>query len=241
MKKIIYLFFVPVFTFAFLACEMDNYDEPNATIQGRILEPNGQPMQTEQGAGNMRIEMMDLSWGEKNPDAPVLPTYLNMKQDGSYINTKIFAGKFRMTPIEGPFYPYDREGEVVNIKGTTTQDFTVTPYLNVEWVSKPTATVDNKITCSIKFTRNAKDGETMPNLLNARLCIATTQYVGNNNKDDQVNGGAVTVTNDQEGQVITFTSNKVKYSTTYYVRVGVCCNDNYKKYNYTDIQMVTVN
>ena len=242
MKRIFYIISIITLTFGLYSCEKDNYDDPDATIQGRIIDQNGVPMQTEQGKDNMRIKMEELSWGGGDSEVAIIPTYLNMMQDGSYINTKIFSGEYRMTPVEGPFYPYDEEGEVIKIKGSVTKDFTVTPYLDVEWVSKPTVTADNKITCSVKFKRNKKEGANMPDLNNAKLFIATTQYVGNNNKDDQVNGGTVAVTNDQEGQTLVFTSNAVKYTNaTYYVRVGVCCNDNYKKYNYTDIQVVKVN
>ena len=30
----------------------------------------------------------------------------------------------------------------------------------------------------------------------------------------------------------------IKYSNTYWVRVGACCNDTYKKYNFTDIKKI---
>lgn len=241
MKQIVYIISILALVFSFYSCETDNYDDPDAQISGRILDPNGNLLQTEQGKDNMRIKMEELSWANGDPEVAITPNYLNMRQDGTYINTKIFSGKYRMTPIEGPFYPYDEAGETVDIKGSVTKDFTVIPYLDVSWVNEPSLTSDNKITCSIQFKRNAKTGASMPDLNNAKLFVSTTQYVGNNNKDDQINGGTVTVTNSQEGSTITFTSNAVKYaSMTYYVRVGVCCNDNYKKYNYTDVKEVVV-
>lgn len=242
MKKIFFILSTMCLMFGFTACETDNFDAPSATIQGQIKDQNGNPLQTEQGSGNTRIKMEELSWANGDPEVAIIPTYLNMHQDGSYINNKIFNGEYRMTPIDGPFYPYDTAGEVVQIKGTVTKDFTVTPYLDVTWVSEPSVTADNKITCSVTFKRNEKAGEKIPDLSNAKLFIATTQYVGNNNKDDQVNGGTVNVANNQEGTTLTFTSNTVKYTgTTYYVRVGVCCNIGDKKYNYTTIKTVTVN
>ncbi|MCD7899481.1 MAG: DUF3823 domain-containing protein [Bacteroides sp.] len=241
IKNIIYTLAAIMLVFVLGSCEKDNYSDPDATIQGQIVDHNGNPLQTEQGNGNMRIKMEELSWAKGNPETVITPTYLNMKQDGSYIHTKIFSGEYRMTPIEGAFYPYKEEGEIVQIRGSVTQNFTVIPYLDVEWVDKPTLTADNKITCSIRFKRNAKEGVAMPDLNNAKLFIASTQYVGNNNKDDQINGGTVTVTNEQEGTVISFTSNTVRFtSMTYWVRVGVCCNDSHKKYNYTDIQKVKI-
>lgn len=243
MKKIINNIILLCMAVCLFSCETDNYDAPDATIQGRILDHNGNQLQTEQGNGNMRIKMDELSWANGNDEISVIPRYLNMKQDGTYINEKWFAGEYRMTPIDGAFYPYSEEGEIVRIKGTVTQDFTVTPYLNIEWVKEPTVTSDNYIEASVRFKRNSKSGATMPDLNNVILCVSTNQYCGNNNKDSQLFNGTQAVTNDDEGTVIELkTSMAVKYTaTTYWVRVGICCDDQYKKYNYTDIKTVTVN
>lgn len=243
MKKIINNMILLLMTICLFSCEKDNYDAPDCTIQGRILDHNGNQLQTEQGSGNMRIKMEELSWADGNDEVSVIPSYLNVKQEGSYVNNKWFAGQYRMTPIEGAFYPYPEEGELVQIKGTVTKDFTVTPYLDIEWVKEPTLTTDNYIEASVRFRRNAKSGATMPDLNNGILCVSTNQYCGNNNKDGQLFNGTKTITNDEEGTVIEFrTSMAVKYTgTIYWVRVGICCNDTYKKYNYTDIKTVTVN
>jgi len=239
MKRILYILFLTALVSGFYSCQKDNYSGPDAQINGRILEPSGNLMQTEQGSGNMRIRMDELSWTHGDSTIAIIPTYLNVRQDGSYVNTKMFSGQYRMTPIEGPFYPYDAAGEIVDIKGSVTKDFTVIPYLNVNWVSEPALTADNKITCSIQFTRNTKSGAAMPDLSNTRLYISTTEYVGNNNYDSQMSTGTVNLTNAQEGTTISLTSAALKYTgMTYYVRVGVCCNDSYKKYNYTDIVQV---
>ena len=237
MKKIYYYLTIVTLLFLAASCEKDNYNGPNAGVQGRILDPSGNPLQTEQGGSNMRIKMEELSW-----KSAIVPTYLNLKEDGTYVNSKLFSGTYKMTPVEGAFYPYDVAGDTLEIKGTVTKDFTVVPYLKVEWVTRPYVNDTNYIAASIKFTRNPKAGMTMPSLNNARFFIATTQYVGNNNYDSQLIAGTVAVTNAQEGQTINFiTSRAVKYThATYYVRVGVCCNDSYKKYNYTDIKTVVV-
>lgn len=244
MKRIIYILFITALVSGFYSCDKDNYDEPDAQINGRILDPDGNSVQTEQGSStnyNVRIKMEELSWAHGDSTIAIIPTYLNVRQDGSYVNTKIFSGQYRMTPVEGAFYPYDAAGEIVDIKGNVTKDFTVIPYLDVSWISEPTLTSDNKITCSIQFTRNVKSGAIMPDLSNTRLFISTTQYVGNNNYDSQISSSTVNLTNTQEGQTITLTSNALKYTgMTYYVRVGACCNDSYKKYNYTDIKQLTV-
>jgi hypothetical protein len=216
------------------SCEIDNYDGPDAQIAGRILDPDGKLLRTEPGASNMRIQMDELSWAHGDTSIAVIPRYLNMKIDGTYTNTKIFSGTYRMTPIEGAFYPV--EGDTIDIKGSAVKDFVVIPYLDVNWVDEPYLTADSCVEASISFVRNFKDGEFMPDLLNARLCISSNQYVGNNNYYNDLISGAVTITNEQENTTIVLKSKKLKYfSTDVYVRVGVCCNDTYKKYNYTTI------
>lgn len=242
MKRIHYFFTIVACLLFISACEKDNYEAPDAEIKGRILDQNGKPLQTEQGASNMRIKMEELSWQHGGENISITPSYLNVKQDGSFINSKIFQGEYKMTPVEGPFFPYDEGGDTLTINGSITKDFTVIPYLNVEWVTEPYLDGSNQVKAAIRFTRNSKVGVAQPNLNNAIFCIATTQYVGNNNYDSQLISGTLVITNGQEGQTINLsTSRAVKYTnTTYYVRVGVCCSDPYKKYNYTDIKTVVV-
>lgn len=243
MKKIIYSIITVCLAVCFYACEKDNYDAPNAEIMGRILDHNGKLFQTEQGSSSMRIKMDELSWNTGDEDVAIKPFYLNMKQDGEYINNKIFAAKYNMTPIEGAFYPYtDKDSVIIDIKGVTVQDFTVIPYLDIEWVAEPSLTADNHVVASVRFKRNEKTGVTMPNLNDGALFIASSHFVGKYNHDSQISGNVKAITNADEGTVIEFKSSKpMKYTNaTYYVRVGISCADSFKKYNYTDVKSVTV-
>lgn len=235
MKRIIYNLLLFLGMFLIHSCEKDNYEGPDATLQGNIVDASGTPLQLEQGQGTGRIRMDDKSWSD-NP----IPFYLNFKQDGSYVNNKLFAGTYLATPVEGAFYPVAEAK--VEVKGNTNYDFHVIPYLNVEWVKEPEVLPDGKVTATFKFTRNAGPaGEDMPNLLDYQLFISTTQYVGNNNFDGTVVAGVVNTNNEMEHADITITSTvPMKYSTTYWVRVGVRVNDSYKKYNYTTIKTIDV-
>jgi hypothetical protein len=237
MKKIAYYIFLSLMFFASHSCEIDNYGVPDATLQGKIIDTNGRPLQVQQGGGSLRLRLDELSWENS------LPLYFNMMQDGTFSNTKIFAATYRITPVEGPFYPLNIEadGKVVEVKGTTTVDFTVTPYLNVEWVSEPSAS-DGIISASFRFTRNpSPNGTPRPNVKDYQLFISNTQYVGNNNYDATIVEGVRTVNNDSEGQTISIaTKVKLKRAVKYWVRIGVRCDDSYSKYNYTDIKTVDV-
>lgn len=233
MKKIIFYIMIALFAGS---CEIDNYDDPNASVRGILTDVNGIGLQIEQGSSSVRIKMEELSWS-----STPIPFYLNFKMDGTYNNSKVFAARYAMTPVEGPFYPV--MADTVDVIGNTTHNFKVTPYLNVSWVGEPTVDADKLITAKFKFTRNASPdaGVATPNLLDYQLFISTTKFVGNNNADLNLVASAVTATNQMENQELSITTKTaVKYATTYYIRVGVRVNDSFKKYNYTDVKTVVV-
>ncbi len=235
MMKKIFLGMMVLAAVMFKSCEIDNYEGPDASIQGTIVDQNGKAVQFEQGQGSGRIKLEETSWSE-NP----VPLYLNIRQDGSYVNTKFFAGTYLATLVEGAFYP--QEGQEIAVAGEYKHDFSIVPYLELEWVSEPALTADNKVTASFKLKRNAgPNGENMPDLMDYQLFISTTQYVGNNNFDGTRVGQPVKITNTQANDTFTITSlQPMKYATTYFVRIGARVNDTYKKYNYTTIKTVTV-
>ena len=232
MKSLLSFLIIPL---VLCACKIDDLDAPDSTFEGRLVDAGGNGIQLEQGASSARLKLEELSWS----NTP-LPLFLNLKQDGSFINNKLFPGNYKVTPVEGPFYPVAEK--IVDIQGAAKQDFTVIPYLNVEWAAEPVINADKKLSVSFKFTSNAApEGLTKPNPLDYQLFISTNQYVGNNNWDNTAVGAVVPVKADMEGQNLTISSSvPMKYSTTYYVRVGVRVNDTYKKYNYTTIKTVRV-
>lgn len=59
-------------------------------------------------------------------------------------------------------------------------NFTVTPYLELEWVDEPYVDENNFLCCSVKFKRIEKEGMTMPDVNNLQLYISHTQYCGTN-------------------------------------------------------------
>ncbi|MDR1863941.1 MAG: DUF3823 domain-containing protein [Bacteroidales bacterium] len=210
------------------SCEIDNYDGPDATIQGSIYDHRGQPLEVNQGAGIIR--MREISWA-KDSASYVAPQTLKVQQDGTYRHTKWFSGTYRMLPYSGAFFPYDDQlkdaddaGELVEIKGSVTKDFTVTPYLTVEWVKKPFVTADNRIECSVRFTRNQKPGYEMPDLREADMLVSR-MINPTGGRDGELHPTKVALTNDMEGQEITFrTARAVKYTgIDYWIRITMNC------------------
>lgn len=227
----------------FTACEIDNYDEPEAGIAGTIIDSTtGQPLQTAAGKTSMQIRIWEDSWAKGDSSITVTPQDLNMRQDGTFYNNKLFAGDYTVAAFQGAFYPLDNsEYQKIQLKnGSVTQvQFTVTPYLSLEWVKEPYMDGDT-LKCSVRFTRNVGNGP-MPDVKDLQLYISHNQYVPGT--DSQVTPPSVTIKNDDEGKVIELKSLPMKYTNRYWVRVGGRCSDNYQKYNYTDIKTldVTVN
>jgi hypothetical protein len=220
-----------IFCYALIAsCEIDNYDAPDATVQGALFDHHGDPLQLNHGS--QYIRMREVSWAKDNPDAVITSQYLRVQQDGTYINTKWFEGEYLMLPYQGNFFPYDDEnresddaGELVKIAGTVTKNFTVTPYLTIDWVQKPALDNEGHLVCVVRFTRNQKDGYAMPNVDEGYLRISRSVNLAA--FDSQFFPSAISLNNNREGDEITFRSTvPLKYSDIdYWVRVAIRCSN----------------
>ena len=256
MKNINVVFLIAAIV-GFSACEIDNYDGPDAQISGQIFtfETNGELLRTDQG-NSTRIRMDELSWAKGDTSIAITPTFLNVKKDGTYANTKIFSGEYRMTPVDGPFYPCDEDGAIVHIKSSApnVQNFVVIPYATIEWVKEPELIInagDTIIEASVRFTRNAKEGVDLPGLQELCLFISSNHYVGRGSWYEDIissrpNGGRIVTTGssplaNREGQEITLRSTGIKYTNmTYYVRVGVSTEIRPTTFNYTTVVEIPV-
>ena len=259
MKRISNKYIVIVFCCIMaVSCEIDNYEAPDATIQGTFYDHNGQPLQVNHGSEYIR--MREVSWAKGDPNVYIGNRNLRVQQDGTYRHTKQFAGEYRIFPYQGNFFPYwdandpvqdgDDAGELVKISGVTTRDFTVTPYLTIEWVERPTVTADRYLECTVRFKRNQKQGYDMPDLREARLQISRT--INASSSDGDYFPSPLPLTNDMEGQNIKLRSNiPLKYTgLNYWIRVSMNCqtaagnsNTNYPgmgQANYTTIEQIYV-
>jgi hypothetical protein len=147
--------------FSFNSCslfDVDNYDEPEETLQGEVVDvATGEPVLTDQGSEGIRVRLTELSWGDNvqhNPDFYCMP-------DGTFQNTKLFKGNYNVR-IDGPFIPLVRENEAgvpladetqtLDINGVAKVKFEVQPFLKIEWVGEPTIS-NGRITAKVKVTR----------------------------------------------------------------------------------------
>lgn len=241
MKKMTVILTALVLSVGLVSCEMDNYDAPEATLQGQITDQNGQPFQTANGKGSMSMRIVETSFAHGDESIVVTPQDLNMNQDGSYINVKLFAGTYAVIPYQGAFYE-DLKAETVELQNgkTTTANFTVTPYLTLEWVKEPYIDPAGYLKASFRFIRNAKAGFDTPAPKDCLLYISRTEYCGTE-ADGNYTPNVTNLSADMEGQEIELSSKiPIKYSMTYWVRIGARVNDTYQKYNFTDIKEIDV-
>jgi len=219
------------FLFMIVSCsKIDNYDEPKETLKGQIIDKNtGNPLQT--STYDCMIKLEETSWS----DTPT-PLKFTTKPDGTFMNSKVFQGTYTITPVDGPFFPI--EGKSMEIKGTTTVDFEVVPYLNVSIVnltqSGTSATVEFKITSSTDAYK----------ITDAQVFVATTPFVGDGTSlveyKKSFNFRSIANTNVYS---VTHTSkiDNLKSKRTYYIRVGARVDDPIsKRYNYSEYQQVVI-
>lgn len=251
MKKIIYSIVVGLFILAGTSCQkFDNYDEPEETLQGTIVDKETQePFQTEVAENGVRIKLLEYSWSD-NPT----PYYFYVKQDGTFNNTKIFKGNYNIEP-QGAFVPLvqtDSNGSVLSdesvtmdIKGTVSLNFEVEPFLRVAYVGEPVIN-GNSISVQVKITRGTTNPDYQQDLADVCLFInSSSPYVGNNNYDDRydrhLTGDEL---KDMIGQTVTLTTDgELPTGRTYYIRVGARIDKDIagaKRYNYTDVKEVNV-
>lgn len=248
MKKIVYSIVIGMVIIMMSSCvKNDTYSAPDQTLTGTVIDSStGQPIQTEVGTGNMQIRLFELSW---NNGVGVIAQNFNMHYDGTFTNTKVFKGTYRIYPTDGPFVPLvytstvtglevDNGSKTINIDGGTTNiSFTVDPFLKVEWVGTPVVNPDKTVTVQCKFTRGTTDVTRQFAVTDAFLFVGTTAFVGNNSFDNlsstQVNYTGTAGTALLGTTVSITTKLPLGANRPYYLRVGVRTADNVqKRYNY---------
>jgi hypothetical protein len=226
--------------------KIDNYDGPTETLQGRIIDVGtGQNVQSEVSGDNgngTRIRLLETSWSS-NPT----PLYLATKQDGTYINTKVFKATYKMI-AEGAFVPMDLAGndqsKTIDVAGgTTTVDFTVDPFLRVEWIGEPVVNANGSVTVQARVTRGTANPNFQQNITDLSLFVSPYQYVGNNNNDprySKITTYSGSSGNAIAGTIVTITTSGVMPKKDWFIRVGSRIAFGTNRYNYSTIKMVTI-
>ncbi|UZR97452.1 DUF5013 domain-containing protein [Chondrinema litorale] len=240
MKNIIYIIIGFIMISISSCLEIDNWEEPDVRVHGKIINAyTGENMLSSQGDWGLRI--WERTWTESVTNHQTLP----VKQDGSYNNNKLFSGTYDILPYGGPFWPADTIKNVV-FNGSTEQDFTVTPYLQLTGFE---ASLNGlKLTLSCQLNAPIRDG--LPNLVEIKPFLSLNPFCGAssfidigeyNNQRKQINKSWMEEVGDVEtSDFYLIGPLPVKPGYTYYVRLGANVNDANRRYNYTEIIKIEV-
>lgn len=242
MKKIIYSMLMGGAMLMASCMEVDNFDEPDAHLYGRIIDKTtGKEILADQGECHVRIWEMSYSTSPSPQDIPV-------KQDGTYNNTKLFKGTYDMLP-EGAWWPVDTVR--VGLGSSAYHDFEVTPYLKLEdyaceLVQAPAAAMDTLV-MSCRISAPIEEG--MPQITEIRPFLSLNQFCGGANHIDEYFKNTYTISirktwtqlkdAGDDNKVYTFKV-PVKRGYIYFTRMGARVNDQYQKYNYTEIKQIEI-
>jgi hypothetical protein len=211
---------------ALVSCEADNYEGPDGTISGRVIDSvTGNPILTEQPDG-FRIRYDEVSWS----DSPVAQFFWG-KADGTFQNNKLFAATYEVTPVEGAFVTPEPKKVEVKAGGTTSVDFTVTPYISFSNVSVVKSQAN-----TVKYTFTLSRNVPSANLQDYRIfATSKTPYVGTIVFESAISTGIVALTEADLGKPIEVEIGNYVAGATYYVRIGARCENATGRYNMTEV------
>jgi hypothetical protein len=218
MKRKVYILLVLCISAGalFSSCEVDNYPAPDGTLTGILIDSTTNQGIINQQPGGCAITYAETSWGE-NPREESF----TVKPDGTFRNTKIFAGTYSIRP-GGPFRGVTAKTVEITSGGTTEVSFLVTPYISLTNVS--IVKEGNAIKATFRMTRNITTAAPR----NYRVfATSLTPRVGTvaGTFEPTASSGEINMTTADFGVDKTVTVNGTYVAgRTYYVRIGASCS-----------------
>lgn len=219
MKKIITILSCALtLTFA-TSCEwfeFDNQDGWDASVEGRIVDQNGNPVQMEQGVSALSV--IETGWDAQKPQSWLV------KNNGTYKNTLVFAGNYIMRTTNANFVADDVNFELK--KGANTIDFKVTPYVTITDVN-PTY-VNGKIQVTCKVKANFPEDK-VNNIGSVILCVYPDRFVRQSANNCANDPGAVLKNVSPAGTetltltvdpTLTANAQEFQYNRPHYIRIA---------------------
>ncbi|MGZ3848619.1 MAG: DUF3823 domain-containing protein [Flavisolibacter sp.] len=255
-----------ILTTLFSACiKADNYDAPGETIRGTIYDSvTGQPLQLDNNEG--RIELLEKSW---TATTPTLNPFFYANDTGYYNNSRIFKGYYNVN-VNGPFVPLNHKSwpspntdttnlsPDVTIQGVVTQDITVAPILEIQWVELPTFNAsDSSISATIIVNRGTNNPLYQKPIKAVNFYACEVPYPGDGNYDNRYSSvktsfpanATIVINGVSKPNVFAFgkpyivkTSGKIT-PRTWWLRVGANTSVSLPTgtpYNYSTIQSVVI-
>ncbi len=217
----------------------DNYDGPDASLQGNVfIEGTSKGSKIQTCTGNFSIRLEQLSWSE----TPT-PQNIPIKIDGSYKNSKLFSGHYRITLFGGAIWPV--APEEIDIGENSTYDFEVMPYMFINNFT----TELNGTSLKLKFDLDVPILG-VPKITEIQPFVNTTSIVGPGASIREFSEGKANeyrVVVNKEWSEFTesdksreITINNLIPGRTFFVRVGVRFDDSQKNYNLSEVIKIIV-
>lgn len=232
MKTIRIISFIFLAVAVMTSCELDNYDYPQGSLHGAILDQEtGDTVQSDIFDG-ARLALIEIDEEYENPQKQ----YFVIKPDGSYRNDLVFEGLYAVPSIEdGNFHPTDSTS--VTIEGDTQFDLEVLPYIRITNASITLDGMDLTATFNLEQTVSDTIHVTFANVF-----AHTEPTVGKTHRmdDEEIFVGAAADPN----QVYTITwdlsrSRSLNEDVAYFFRVGAIIDVPGARYNYAPAVRLT--
>jgi len=192
--KYIYILFI---AYLMVSCGVDNYDEPEVVLSGNVVY-NGKNVQVMGSNGTVQMELYQDGYELNNK-----PLILYVKQDGSF-QTKLYNGNYKLVTKRGTG-PWVNSADTlhVNISGSTSCEYPVTPYFTISGESISL----NGNTLTATFTINDITGTEV--IERAMLLVNKTTFVDETAQIQRADvtypgGGSVTMSMELSGETLAF-------------------------------------
>ena len=210
MKKIGTIFSLLSLSLLAVNCGLDNYDEPESFLEGKITY-EGKQLGLKGTNGGIQLQLYQDGYANHDP----ITVYAT--QDGTF-SAVLFDGPYKLVTKDknGPWVN-KRDTIYVEVKGKTQCEVKVTPYFTI---SDENITLDNNIvsgTCNIQqIVQDAKINQAM-------LLVSKTTFVDENTNIarqnlSNINPGVINISLD-------ITSNQnVQSAKALFARIGIKAN-----------------
>ena len=215
MKNLIYSIFI---IFSIVSCSIDNYEAPNATLSGKVVDSEtGEMIQNGGPNGGTVIQLY-----EGNSLQPILS---NSYPDGHFTNAALFPGNYKLVAVGA----FEMVQDTVNVKLSENTEVEIEVIPNVRLSAAITGSDATTATVKVNYSKVHAD-QTLEQIAvvwstidnpNLYTFFGGDQIIENVGADDLTSGEK------------TFTITGLESGTTYYVRAGARTDAPGNYYNYS--------
>ena len=249
MKNIKYILMTVVAALFVTSCDwfvLDNMESHDAKVAGKFVDAEtGALVPSEVYSSQTGVfKIFELGW-----DAEAAQTWY-IKNNGTYCNNLVWAGKYRMETNDSNYYPYSEEFELK--KGSNEVNFNVKPFVRFidQKFSYDVASKKIIATCTVQVTDPAQTSK----LNEVRLCCYTDCHVGTsfNNCKNDAEAVASNVQFDADGKATvtvyidtqdSANATEFKYERVHYVRLAALATgsaNSASRYNFTQTYSIAL-